>query len=63
MNGNFLFYQIIHPEANPDLFYDDQPVGSLIYLTEKEGQPSPADIIPSHHSPGMITDILPQLAN
>ena len=63
MKRHFLFYQVQPPDARPELFFDDQPVESLIYHTEIAGQPSPADIITWQLLHDLIWDVLPQQVN
>jgi hypothetical protein len=44
MNLQLPFFPTEQAEGNPELFFDDQPVESLIYHTEQVEQPTPADI-------------------
>jgi len=45
MNWQLFFPPDELADRNPELFFDDQPVESLIYHMETIEEPSPADII------------------
>jgi hypothetical protein len=54
----------IEPEVpNPEIFYDDQPVESLIYQTRTIAQPSPVDMISREDQIRLYRKIFPARMN
>jgi hypothetical protein len=43
MDHKINFFPAGSPEIKPPLYFDDQPVESMIYMTEKREKPTPAD--------------------